>query len=138
MSEVVGVRKPRSRALRSLYFVLGLVCVGLAYISWLPGIPTFDFVILAAFFFARSSDRFHAWLVGHPVFGRIIRGYRTVGFSMRTKVIASLAVVASLSFSIFVLMDNVWVRMILGLVGVYAVWFIKSRPNRNTTDSTGP
>ena len=77
--------KPRSRVLRGFYLVLGLICVGFAYMSWLPGIPTFDFVILAAFFFARSSDRFHTWLIGHPFFGRIIAGYREGGFTVRAK-----------------------------------------------------
>ncbi len=138
MTEVAPIRKPRSRVLRAVYFALGLLCLGAAYLSFLPGIPTFDFVILAAFFFARSSDRFHAWLLSHPIFGRIIRGYRSDGFTMRTKVLASLAVAASLSFSMFVLIDNLWVRLVLAAVGVYAVWFIMSRPTRITPDSTGP
>jgi hypothetical protein len=49
---------------------------------------------------------------------------------MRTKLIASAAVVLSLGLSIVVLLDNLVVRVILGLVGVYAVWFIMSRPTR--------
>ncbi|MEX0698535.1 MAG: YbaN family protein [Acidimicrobiia bacterium] len=138
MAEVPAVRKPRSRLLRGLYFGLGILCVGLAYMSWLPGIPTFDFVILAAFFFARSSDRFHAWLVTHPVFGRIIRGYRSDGFTVRTKLVASAATVISLGFSIIVLVDNLVVRLILGVVGVYAIWFIMSRPTRINPDPTSP
>lgn len=136
MTEVPAVRKPRSRLLRGLYFGLGILCVGLAYMSWLPGIPTFDFVILAAFFFARSSDRFHTWLVTHPVFGRIIRGYRSDGFTIRTKLVAAAAVVISLGFSITVLVDNLVVRLILGAVGVYAIWFIMSRPTRINPDPT--
>lgn len=136
MTEASVVRKPRSRLIRGLFFGLGIVCVGLAYMSWLPGIPTFDFVVLAAFFFARSSDRFHNWLVTHPVFGRIIRGYRSDGFSVRTKLAAAAAVVISLGFSIIVLVDNLVVRLILGLVGVYAVWFIMSRPTRINPDLT--
>lgn len=127
MTETVAARKPRSRVVRSLYFGLGLICVGFAYLSWLPGIPTFDFVILAAFFFSRSSDRFHLWITTHPVFGRIIRGYRSDGLTLRAKIIASLAVVASLGFSALVLLDNPVVRTILGLVGVYALWFIWTR-----------
>lgn len=127
MTETVAARKPRSRVVRSLYFGLGLICVGFAYMSWLPGIPTFDFVILAAFFFSRSSDRFHLWITTHPVFGRIIRGYRSDGLTLRARIIASLAVVASLGFSVFVLLDNPVVRTILGLVGVYALWFIWTR-----------
>ncbi|HEU4749770.1 MAG TPA: YbaN family protein [Acidimicrobiia bacterium] len=138
MAEVPAVRKPRSRLMRGLYFGLGILCVGLAYMSWLPGIPTFDFVILAAFFFARSSDRFHTWLVTHPVFGRIIRGYRSDGFTVRTKLVAAAAVVISLGFSIIVLVDNLVVRLILGVVGVYAIWFIMSRPTRINPDPTSP
>ena len=130
MAEIPAVVKPRSRLLRGVYFVLGILCLGIAYMSWLPGIPTFDFVILAAFFFARSSDRFHLWLVSHPVFGRIIRGYRSDGFTVRTKLFASAAVAVSLGFSMVVLIDNLVLRIILGLVGMFAVWFIMSRPTR--------
>jgi hypothetical protein len=124
------VRKPRSRFVRGVYLALGLICLGLAYMSWLPGIPTFDFVILAAFFFARSSDRFHAWLMSHPVFGRIIRGYRSDGFTVRTKAVASAAVLASLIFSMTVLVDSVPLRWVLAAVGLFAVWFIWTRPTK--------
>lgn len=129
--EPVGaVRKPRSRVARGIYLTLGVICVGFAYLSWLPGIPTFDFVILAAFFFARSSDRFHSWIVNHRLFGRIIRGYRSDGFSVRTKVVASLALLASLGFSVLALVDNAVLRTILGLVGLYGLWFIWSRKTK--------
>ena len=138
MTEAAGTRKPRSRVVRGIYFGLGLICLGMAYLSFLPGIPTFDFVVLAAFFFARSSDRFHGWLTTHPVFGRIVRSYRSDGFTLRTKVVASLAVLASLGFSAFVLVDNGWMRLGLGLVGIYAVWFIMTRPTREVGDSVGP
>jgi uncharacterized membrane protein YbaN (DUF454 family) len=137
MAEATGVHKPRSRVLRSLYFALGILCVGMAYLSWLPGIPTFDFVILAAFFFARSSDRFHDWLVSHPVFGRVIRGYRSDGFSIRTKLLVSLAVLASLGFSIVVLVDDRVLRTVLALAGVIGVWFIWSRKTKVATSSVG-
>ncbi|MGH8872237.1 MAG: DUF454 family protein, partial [Acidimicrobiia bacterium] len=62
----VASRKPRSRVLRGIYLVLGLLCLGFLAFSWLPGIPTFDFAVLAAFFFSMSSDRLHSWLVNHP------------------------------------------------------------------------
>lgn len=126
----IDVQKPRSRFLRGIYFAIGIVCLGMAYLSFLPGIPTFDFVILAAFFFARSSDRFHDWLVNHRVFGRIIATYRGGGLTMRTKIGAAVGILASLSFSGFVLIDKTVVRVILGLVGIYALWFVFSRPTR--------
>lgn len=126
-------RKPRSRFLRGVYFVLGLICLGFVYLSVLPGIPTFDFVILAAFFFSMSSDRLHGWLVGHPVFGRIIRGYRGGGLTMRMKWAAAIAITLSLSFSAFVLVDNVVLRIVLAAVGAFAIWFVFTRPTRTET-----
>lgn len=124
------VAKARSPLLRGIYFVLGLICLGLAYLSFLPGIPTFDFVILAAFFFARSSDTFHNWLVNHRVFGRIIAAYRGGGLTVRTKAVAAVGIVGSLTFSGIVLVDNTVLRVILVLVGIYALWFVFSRPTR--------
>lgn len=124
------VRKPRSRLVRGIYLVLGLICMGFAYMSFLPGIPTFDFVILAAFFFARSSDTFHDWLVNHRVFGRIIHAYRGGGLTVRTKVVAITGMLASLAFSGIVLTDNQVIRMILAVVGLIGIWFILSRPTR--------
>jgi len=122
-------KMPRSRLLRAVYFTLGLICLGMAYLSFLPGIPTFDFVVLAAFFFSRSSDRFHTWLVTHPIFGRIINGYRG-GLTLRMKVVATIGILGSLAFSGLVLTDNQIVRTIIGLVGIYAVWFVWSRPRK--------
>lgn len=127
------VAKARSPFLRSIYFVLGLICLAFAYLSFLPGIPTFDFVILAAFFFARSSDTFHNWLVNHRVFGRIIAAYRSGGLTMRTKIVAAMGIVASLSFSGLVLVDNTVVRVLLVLVGAYALWFVFSRPTKESS-----
>lgn len=121
--------KPRSRLLRGVYLALGIVCLGFAYLSFLPGIPTFDFVILAAFFFARSSDRFHTWLITHPVFGKVINGYRG-GLTVRVKVAAVAGIVASLAVSALVLTDSNVIRTLLGLVGLYAVWFVASRPTK--------
>lgn len=130
MPVAAPVTKPRSRLVRGIYFILGLLCLGFAYISFLPGIPTFDFVILAAFFFARSSDSFHNWLVNHRVFGRIIAAYRGGGLTRRTKIIAAVGIAASLTFSGTVLIDNGVLRVILVMVGIYALWFVFSRPTR--------
>ena len=129
-------KKPRSRILRGVYLVLGLICLAFLPFSWLPGIPTFDFVILAAFFFSMSSDRMHDWIVNHPVYGKMVRSYRASGLTMRMKWVAAIAITASLSFSAFVLIDNTVLRFILAAVGVFAIWFVFSRPTK--TDQPPP
>ncbi len=133
---MAGTRKPRSRILRGIYLVLGLICLGLAYMSWLPGIPTFDFVMLAAFFFARSSDRFHDWLISHPIFGRIIAGYREGGFTDQSQ---NLDLGGAGGFARTIdrcvnRLDGVS-RAILAAVGAFALWFIWTPPTRPSGNS---
>jgi uncharacterized membrane protein YbaN (DUF454 family) len=124
-------RKPRSRLLRGVYLVLGLICLAFLAFSWLPGIPTFDLVILAAFFFSMSSDRLHGWMVNHPVYGKIIRGYRDHGLTLRMKWVAAIAITISLGLSVFLLIDNAILRVILSAVWVFALWFVFTRPTRS-------
>ena len=138
VDQPVASRKPRSRVLRGIYLVLGFICLGFVAISFIPGIPTFDFVILAAFFFSMSSDRLHGWLVNHPVYGKMIKGYRSGGLTIRMKWLAAIAITLSLTFSALVLLDNVVLRIVLGAVGVFALWFVFSRPTRAEPVSPSP
>jgi uncharacterized membrane protein YbaN (DUF454 family) len=128
--------KPRSIVVRSIYLVLGLICLGFAFLSWLPGIPTFDFVVLAAFFFARSSDRLHDWMLNHKWFGKIINGYRDNGLTTRMKWVAVAAITLSLGFSAVFLIDGQILRTTLILVYIYAIWFVFSRPTRQPVAQT--
>jgi uncharacterized membrane protein YbaN (DUF454 family) len=129
--ETTAPRKARSPIARGLLFVLGLICLGLIPLSYLPGIPTFDLVLLAAFFFSMSSDRMYGWMVNHPYFGKIIRGYRDHGLTKRMKWTAAIAITLSLLVSGIFLTDLLWVRLVLGAVGLYAIWFVFSRPTRD-------
>ncbi|MDH3462582.1 MAG: YbaN family protein [Acidimicrobiia bacterium] len=123
--------KPRSLLLRGIYLILGLICLGFAAISFIPGIPTFDFVILAAFFFARSSETLHNWLLNHKYFGRVVNAYQD-GLSLGMKWWAAVAITLSLGASIVFLISSSVLRTILAVVWIYAVWFVFSRPTRQT------
>lgn len=129
--ETSAPRKARSPIVRALFFVLGLICLALIPLSYLPGIPTFDLILLAAFFFSMSSDRMYGWMLNHRYFGRVIRGYRDHGLTVRMKWIAAIGITASLLVSGLFLTDLWWVRLILIGVGVYALWFVFTRPTRD-------
>jgi uncharacterized membrane protein YbaN (DUF454 family) len=59
--------------MRFIYAGLGLICVALAVIGVvLPLLPTVPFLLLAAFFFANSSERLHTWILSHSLFGPMI------------------------------------------------------------------
>jgi len=129
--ETSAPRKARSPIVRALLFVLGLICLALIPLSYLPGIPTFDLILLAAFLFSMSSDRMYGWMLNHRYFGRVIRGYRDHGLTLRMKWIAAIGITASLLVSGVFLADALWIRLVLGAVGVYALWFVFSRPTRD-------
>ena len=62
---------------RLLYLSLGFLSLALGGLGVvLPLLPTVPFMLLAAFFFARSSPRLEAWLLTHPGFGPHIRDWR--------------------------------------------------------------
>ena len=128
--------RQRNPLVRAVLFVLGLLCLALIPLSYLPGIPTFDLILLAAFFFSMSSDRMHSWMLNHRYFGKVIKGYRDHGLTVRMKWTAAVGIVVSLGFSAVFLTDNSILRTIMTLVGIYAVWFVFSRPTRTLAATT--
>ncbi len=60
-----------------LYIAAGFVSIGVGVVGiWTPLLPTTEFMLLAAFCFARGSERWHAWLMSHPTFSPYIRAFQ--------------------------------------------------------------
>lgn len=60
-----------------LYLGVGFAMVGLGILGIpTPLLPTTPFLLLAAYCFARSSPRWHQWLVKHRVLGVYIAAFR--------------------------------------------------------------
>ena len=93
-----------SRAVRHLWTLGGLVSFGFGAVGvFVPLLPTVPFMLLAAFCFARGSERFHRWLLAHPRFGPPIRDWRAHGaISRRGKRAAVLAIAATFGLSLLI------------------------------------
>jgi uncharacterized membrane protein YbaN (DUF454 family) len=66
--------------LRFGYLLLGLLSVAIGAVgAFLPLLPTVPFMLLAAFFFARSSPRLERRLLEHPTVGPHIFAWRSRG-----------------------------------------------------------
>ena len=121
---------PRPGLFRGLWVVFGLVCVGLAIVGIaLPLVPTTPFLLLAAFAFARSSPRLHAWLVRHKRFGPLIENWRERGaISPRTKAmsVGMMALMPPLSFGFGA---PAWTVVLQAVILTGSAAFILTRPN---------
>lgn len=61
---------------KSLWFILGIILVGVAYLGvLLPGLPWSTPILGATFCFAKSSDRLHNWIMNHPRFGPFVKSW---------------------------------------------------------------
>jgi hypothetical protein len=65
------------RVKSKMYLASGFVCVALGVAGIpLPLLPTTPFLLLAAFCFARGSERWHQWLLTHPTLSPYILAFR--------------------------------------------------------------
>jgi uncharacterized membrane protein YbaN (DUF454 family) len=104
---------------------VGLGAVG----AVLPLLPTVPFLLLAAFCFARSSERLHGWLISHPRFGPSITAWNDHGaISLMAKRLATVSILATFTISLLLGLRPVVLgiqAVTLGLVSL----FIWTRPN---------
>ena len=102
-----------------LLIIIGFISLGLGIAGIvLPLLPTTPFILLTATCFAKSSPRFHRWLLQHPNFGPLINTFQN-GARLPTltayKVI--LFIWFSLGLSMF-LLDTLWAYISLSLMAV--------------------
>lgn len=122
------------------------VFIGLGFVSlltglvgvFLPILPTVPFVLLAAFCFARGSERFHQWLLAHRLTGPLIRDWyrhQSIRSSIRRR--ATLLIVMSFSLSIL-LMPILWLKLALAASGAMLLVVLWRLPVRDVRSEPGP
>lgn len=85
---------------RILWIVLGCIGVGLGAVgAVLPLLPAFPFLLLAAFSFAKSSQRLHTWFVNTKLYKNNLESYVTHrAMTLRTKRRVMLTVTLLMAF----------------------------------------
>lgn len=112
------------------YRALGLACVALGALgALLPLLPTTPFLLLAAWFFARSHPEWEAKLLAHPRWGPAILAWRDHGaIPPAAKRLATLLLAISVVGGLLTLGEP-WRYVPLG-VGVVVVAWMWTRPSR--------
>ncbi len=99
---------------RTILIIIGWLAVVLATLGVvLPLLPTTPFLLLAAWCFARSSPRFHHWLLYRSWFGGHLRHWQKHrALPPGTKPKALIFIVITFSVSLY-LVNILWVRLFL-------------------------
>jgi uncharacterized membrane protein YbaN (DUF454 family) len=89
-------------------------------------------MLLAAACFARSSERFHDWLLNHRIFGTTVRAWQQHrSLPRRTKWLAILTMAGTLSISIVLVVSNPWLQFALAVFGGVLAVYLYRIPSRD-------
>jgi len=126
------------RARKFIYRGLGCCAVALGFVGvFVPGMPTTVFVLIASYFFSRSSPRLENWLLAHRWFGPPLRRFRDTGGITRSGKVAALGSMwtATLISSVLLAAANrkaAVAAILLAVVGTLTILFaVRTVPERS-------
>ena len=124
---------------RILYIILGCIGVGLGAVgAVVPMLPAFPFLMLAAFCFARSSEKLDRWFKGTKLYKDNLADYVAGrGMTVKTKIriMITVTLLMSIGFIMMGLKGIVTGCIVLCCVWafhiVYFIWGVKTIPATN-------
>lgn len=126
----VGLPQAARGIRRWVYQGLGCLCVALGALGIpLPGLPTTPFLLLASYFFLRSSPALHQRLLSSKTLGPMLQDWdRHRGVRPRVKRVAVTACAALITLSV-AFGGLAWPLRLLALAaGAYGIWFVSRLP----------
>ena len=106
---------------KTVYKPLGFVFLFLGLLGIpLPVLPSTPFILLSAWFFARSSEKWHQWLLQSELFGPMLHNWEEQRcMSCRSKTVALVAMALAGGASVIFAMEDMRFRVAtLALMGI--------------------
>ena len=106
-----------------LLTIVGCLGVGLGAVgAVVPLLPSFPFLLLAAFCFAKSSERLDGWFKNTKLYKNSLESYvKGQGMTKKTKIKVMITVTVLMSIG-FIMMKEVMVgRIVLGCVWLFHI-----------------
>ncbi|VAW21044.1 hypothetical protein MNBD_ALPHA11-1375 [hydrothermal vent metagenome] len=123
-----------NRLKKALYIFLGGFSLTLGLVGIvLPVLPTTVFLLLAAFFFGKSSERLHHWITNHKRFGPPIldwQKYGAVSKIARIRAVSTMVGLLLISILISLPLSVIIIQVIIiqGLAMAAVSLFLLTRP----------
>jgi uncharacterized membrane protein YbaN (DUF454 family) len=116
--------------IRIFWLLAGLTSLAIGAVGVvLPLLPTTPFLLVAAFAFARSSERLDRWLREHPSFGTLIHNWQREGSIDRRSKRVALVVLVLTPVATWLLGAPLWIIGVQIVVVSGAAAFILTRPS---------
>ena len=123
-----------------LYIILGCFGVGMGAVGAIvPMLPAFPFLMLAAFSFARSSEKLHNWFIGTKLYRDNLADFvagRGMTKSAKVRIMITVTLLMSVGFVMMGMSGIVTGCIVLGCVWVFhIVYFIFGIKTNPTTEA---
>ncbi len=141
LSADTGIFNPMSflsaRARKGLLITFGFLTLGLGVIGvFLPLLPTTPFLLVSAWAWMKSSDRFYTWLIRNRVLGTYIRNYKEKrGITLRHRVITIAVLWIGIGYAAIFVSERLWLTLLLFAVALGVtvhLCVLKTLPARKT------
>ncbi|MFX1279089.1 MAG: YbaN family protein [Promethearchaeota archaeon] len=125
--------KKEKNTINLIIFIGGFISLIFGIIGIvIPILPTTPFLLLASAAFAKSSQKFHRWLLNNKILGFYIRNYKEgKGMPIKIKIITLALLWLTIMISFF-LIRLFWVQILLICIAfAVSIHIILIRPKKN-------
>ncbi|WP_270049368.1 YbaN family protein [Ignatzschineria rhizosphaerae] len=112
--------------------ILGGISLFLGILGvFLPLLPTTPFILLTAFCWARSSERFHTWLLENKHFGPMVHNWETNRvIPIKMKWLSTIMMNGAIMTTVFTMPnDRWWLKLIMIAISIFTSIWIWSFPH---------
>jgi len=116
---------------KRILLVLGFISLGLGLVgSVLPLLPTTPFLLLSAYLFSKSSDKWYRWLINLPKVGGQIQDWNEHGvISVKSKVFCAISIFGVSIWISLILDVHYVVKIVIPIILISLLVFILTRPS---------
>lgn len=114
----------KSKLVKTIYIILAFFFVGLGILGIvLPILPTTPFLLLASYFFAKGSERFHIWFTGTKLYKNHLEEFIESRAMILRKKLFILLPVSTMLIITAIFINNLYARVGIAFIMVFKYYY---------------